>query len=180
MKRSAAVCLGVDLAVCLAVAVGVRLDAAHAPVAPGRPAPEFSLPGQDGRTISLADQKGKVVLVDFWASWCAPCRHSFPALNELFTDFRSRGFTVIAVNLDERRQDADAFLSTRPHELDVAFDPAGTTAKAFDLQGMPTSFLIGRDGTVRFVHMGYDDRTLAAYRREIDQLLGGPAGSERE
>ena len=91
-------------------------DAARA-AAVGQPAPALRLPTADGTYLSLADQKGTVVLVDFWASWCAPCRRAFPAVDQLFSDFRSRGFRVMAVNLDEKREDATAFLVARPHEI---------------------------------------------------------------
>jgi cytochrome c biogenesis protein CcmG, thiol:disulfide interchange protein DsbE len=141
-----------------------------------RQAPDLRLPAANGNLVSLADLRGKVVLVDFWASWCAPCRQSFPALNALFDDLHDRGLQVVAVNVDQERKDADAFLTGRPHTIDVVFDPSGKSAKAFDLQGMPTSFLIGRDGTIRFVHTGFNDKVLAAYRREISQLLDEPEG----
>jgi cytochrome c biogenesis protein CcmG, thiol:disulfide interchange protein DsbE len=143
---------------------------------PERLAPDIKLPAANGTLVSLAEFKGKVVLVDFWASWCSPCRQSFPAINALFDDFHDRGLQVVAVNVDQERRDADAFLSGRPHTIDVVFDPAGKSAKAFDLQGMPTSYLIGRDGTIRFVHTGFNDKVLAAYRREISQLLEEPEG----
>ncbi|HEY3382681.1 MAG TPA: TlpA disulfide reductase family protein [Vicinamibacterales bacterium] len=143
--------------------------------APGQPAPAVRLSSADGSVLSLADLKGRVVLVDFWASWCAPCRRSFPALDRLYVNLKSRGFEVIAVNLDERRQDAVDFLVARPHETTVVFDPEGASARAFGLAGMPTSFLIDREGRIRFVHVGYTDKVLDAYRREIEQLLTEPS-----
>jgi peroxiredoxin len=149
-------------------------DAARA-AAVGQQAPVLRLPTADGSYLSLADQKGTVVLVDFWASWCAPCRRAFPAVDQLFADFRSRGFRVIAVNLDEKREDATAFLVARPHEIDVVFDPRGDSARAFGLGGMPSSYLIGRDGTIRYAHEGYSDKTIDAYRVEIGRLLAEPA-----
>jgi len=152
------------------------LRAATGPAGLDRPAPDLRLPAKDGTQVSLSDYRGKVVLVDFWASWCAPCRQSFPALSDLADDFRARGLSVIGVNLDEQRKDADAFLVGQPHSFEVVFDPSGKGAKAFDLKGMPSSFLIGRDGTIRFVHVGYSDKVLEAYRREIAQLLSEPAG----
>jgi cytochrome c biogenesis protein CcmG, thiol:disulfide interchange protein DsbE len=154
-------------------AVAAR-DAARA-AAVGQPAPALRLPTADGTYLSLADQKGTVVLVDFWASWCAPCRRAFPAVDRLFADFRSRGFRVIAVNLDEKREDATAFLVARPHEIDVVFDPRGDSARAFGLAGMPSSYLIGRDGTIRYAHEGYSDKTVDTYRIEIGRLLAEPA-----
>jgi cytochrome c biogenesis protein CcmG/thiol:disulfide interchange protein DsbE len=144
-----------------------------------RQAPEVRLRDSEGRTVSLSDFRGKVVLVDFWASWCAPCRQSFPALAELGRLYGSRGLEVVAVNVDEQRRDADAFLAGQPAGLKVVFDQQGSAPRAFDVQAMPSSFLIGRDGTIRFTHVGFNDKTLEAYRREIGQLLDESAGGDR-
>ncbi len=142
---------------------------------PGQPAPDLRLPAGDGRIVSLADSRGRVVLVDFWASWCGPCQSSFPAIDGLYRQHHGRGFDVMAVNLDERRRDADAFLAGRPHDMPVVFDPQARSAEVFGLEGMPTSFLVGRDGRIRFVHIGFSAKTLESYRQEIEQLLAEPA-----
>jgi cytochrome c biogenesis protein CcmG, thiol:disulfide interchange protein DsbE len=144
-----------------------------------RPAPEVRLRDVAGKTVSLSDLRGKVVIVDFWASWCPSCRQSFPALAELGRLYASRGLEVIAVNVDQQRRDADAFLAGQPAGLKVVFDQQGAAPRAFDVQAMPSSFVIGRDGTIRFTHVGFNDRTLEAYRREIGQLLDEPAGGDR-
>jgi len=138
---------------------------------PQKPAPDVALQTADGTTVHLADLKGRVVLVDFWASWCVPCKASFPAVDALYREYHARGVDVLAVNVDERRRDADAFLATRSHQMPVAFDPHGAAAEAFGVQGMPSSFLIDRAGIVRFTHMGYSGKIEASYKRELDQLL---------
>ncbi len=164
------------------VAAGPTTRAARAgdrQVAPGQLAPPIRLEAEDGIPVSLAGLRGRVVLVDFWASWCAPCRRAFPEIDRLYADLGPRGFEVLAVNLDERRQDANAFLADRPHKVTVVFDPKGTSAEAFGLSGMPSSFLVGRDGKVRFVHVGYTEAVLGAYRREIEQLLSEPSEEAR-
>jgi thiol-disulfide isomerase/thioredoxin len=134
-------------------------------------APAVLLHRADGATVRLEDFKGKVVLVDFWASWCVPCRASFPALDALYQRERNRGLEVLAVNVDEQRKAADAFLAGRPHVMPVMFDPKGESAQAFNVRGMPSSVLIDRTGHIRFTHMGYSTTVFDSYQREIDLLL---------
>ena len=111
------------------------------------------------------------MLVDFWATWCPPCKISFPALDSLYREYQPRGFEVLAVNLDEERRDADLFLAAHPHHLTVLFDPLGASPRAFGVKGMPSSFLIDKAGNIRFTHMGYSGNVDENYRREIAQLL---------
>ena len=137
--------------------------------APPKPAPNVTLQGADG--VTVAAYKGKILLVDFWASWCPPCKASFPALDSLYREYQPRGVEVLAVNLDERRRDADAFLGDHPHRLMVLFDPKGASPVAFGVKGMPSSFLIDKAGNIRFTHMGYSGNVDESYRQEIVQLL---------
>jgi len=134
--------------------------------------PDVTLKTAAGDPVRLSELRGRVVLVDFWASWCVPCRTSFPALDAIYREYHDRGVAVLAVNLDERRRDADAFLSEFPHTMPVLFDPKGTSAEAFAVQGMPSSFVIDRSGNIRFTHVGYTADVAARYRSEIAQLLG--------
>jgi thiol-disulfide isomerase/thioredoxin len=150
----------------------VTLASVWAVAAPPQLAPSLTLQSTDGSSVELATYKGKVVLVDFWASWCVPCRTSFPALDSLYREYQPRGLEVLAVNLDERRRDADGFLGDHPHRLTVLFDPNGASPVAFGVKGMPSSFLIDKAGNIRFTHMGYSGNVDRSYRREIDQLLG--------
>jgi cytochrome c biogenesis protein CcmG/thiol:disulfide interchange protein DsbE len=135
------------------------------------PLPTVALHQEDGSTVHLRDFAGKVVLVDFWASWCVPCKTSVPALDALYQHNRSRGLEVLAVNVDEQRPAADTFLSARPHQMPVIFDPTGEAAAAFKIRAMPSSVLIDRASRVRFTHVGYSTRVLESYQREIEQLL---------
>jgi thiol-disulfide isomerase/thioredoxin len=138
------------------------------------PAPAVQLRFADGTTAQPSTYKGKVLLVDFWASWCVPCKTSFPALDALYQQYRDQGLQVVAVNLDERQKDADTFLAAHSHVMPIAFDPKGESAIAFALRGMPSSVLIDRTGNIRFTHMGYSTNVLGRYRDEIRLLLAEP------
>jgi cytochrome c biogenesis protein CcmG, thiol:disulfide interchange protein DsbE len=155
----------------LSTAAGWLLAAALLSAADGRPAPAVQLRRADGTTVQPSDYLGKVVLIDFWASWCVPCKTSFPALDALYRRERDRGLEVLAINLDEERKAADAFLASRPHVMPVLFDPKGESALAFMVRGMPSSVMIDRAGKIRFTHMGYSAKVLDSYQHEIDLLL---------
>jgi cytochrome c biogenesis protein CcmG, thiol:disulfide interchange protein DsbE len=150
---------------------GWLLAAALLSAADGRPAPAVRLYRADGTTVQPSDFLGKVVLIDFWASWCVPCKTSFPALDALYRRERDRGLEVLAINLDEERKAADAFLASRPHVMPVLFDPQGESALAFMIRGMPSSVMIDRGGNIRFTHMGYSAKVLDSYQHEINLLL---------
>ena len=119
----------------------------------------------------LISLQGRVIYLDFWASWCTPCRQSFPWMQALQTEYASRGLTVIAVNLDEDRAAADTFLRRFHPGFQIHFDPQGRWAEQFGVKGMPTSVVIDRHGVPRFTHSGFvpDDRQ--TYTRHVEQLL---------
>ena len=137
----------------------------------GVAAPNVELRGPRGQRMRLADFRGKIVLLDLWASWCPECHVMFPTLDKLSRDFRGQGVEVITVNVDEKRKDADAFLKAQPHQLRVMFDPQARVAEAFDTLGIPASYLIDARGMIRFTHEGWDETLDATYRREILALL---------
>ncbi|MEE4277484.1 MAG: TlpA disulfide reductase family protein [Halieaceae bacterium] len=135
------------------------------------PAPSFALPGPDGSTRSLADYSGDIVYVDFWASWCGPCLKSFPVMEALHQRYADQGLSIVAINVDQRREDADAFLSAREASFAVLFDDAGVTPQQFGVKGMPTSFLIDREGLVRHIHQGFRKSDGEAIERLIQEAL---------
>ena len=106
----------------------------------------------------IKDYKGKVVYLDFWASWCAPCRKSFPWMNELKNKFNSKQFVVVSVNLDADKTLADKFLSQLPANFPIIYDPQGNLASELQLKGMPSSFLINTEGKIVSAHMGLHKR----------------------
>jgi len=137
---------------------------------PAAVAPTFSLPALHG-TASLDSLRGRVVLVDFWASWCVPCRGSFPWMASLSERYRDRGLAIVAVNLDKDRALADRFLAEHPAPFTVAFDPAGETAEAYHVRAMPTSVLVGADGHVLLTHIGFDPKHSAEVEARIEEAL---------
>ena len=158
-----------------ALAAAVVLAAAFAaPVRAielGDPAPAFSAPGLTGGTISLASYRGKVVYLDFWASWCGPCAKSLPALDQLRQEFAPGDFQIVAVNLDRNPKVAANFLKQRPVGYPSAIDPKGSLPGTFGVSAMPTSFLIDRDGVVRYVHRGFRDGDVDPLRKQIQKLV---------
>ncbi len=121
--------------------------------------------------MSLERYRGHVVYLDFWASWCGPCRASFPWMAKLAAAHASDSLVVIAVNLDKDRALADAFLAQHPAPFTIAFDASGKTAEAFQVSAMPTSFLIGRDGTILMRHAGFDPRQAAGLEGRVTEAL---------
>jgi len=141
---------------------------------PGAPAADFALPGGRGETVRLSDQRNNVVYLDFWASWCLPCVKSFPWMNEMQQRYGGKGLRVIAINLDEKRGDADRFLARIPPLFPVAFDPRAELARAYGVKGMPSSFLIDRNGKLRVEHVGFRESSRDALESEIRRLVEQP------
>ncbi len=137
----------------------------------GERAPEFSAPGIAGGTISLAAYRGKVVYLDFWASWCGPCAQALPALDQLRQEFPATDFQVVAVNVDREPKLAQAFLKKRPVGYPSALDPKGSLPAQFGVASMPTSFLIDRKGVVRHVQRGFRAGDVAPLREQIQELV---------
>ncbi len=121
--------------------------------------------------LDLGRYKGKVVLLDFWASWCAPCKESFPWMQQIQNEFADRGLVVIAVNVDHERRLAEQFLRAQRPAFPVVFDPRGELAEHFQVSGMPSSFYIDRGGKVRYAHTGFRNGERKDAEREIAALL---------
>lgn len=115
---------------------------------------------------------GKVVLLDFWATWCEPCKTALPTYSKLYGDLRARGFEVVAVSVDDDDADVKAFLAARPLPFTVLRDPGGAFAERMGVSLMPTSFLLGKDGKVVSRHDGFDGDTEAALRKQIAAIIG--------
>ncbi len=122
----------------------------------------------------VASQQGKVIYLDFWASWCVPCRKSFPWLNEIQAKYADNNFTVLSVNLDADKKFATDFLAQTQAQFAIFYDPRGQVAKAFKLKGMPSSFIINRQGEVVSRHVGFNEQKQQQYEKEILSLLSAP------
>ncbi len=133
-------------------------------------APAIDLPGVSGK-VQLESLKGKVVYLDFWASWCKPCQKSFPWMHDIKKSYADQGFEVVAVNLDKDRSLADNFLKDVDVNFMVAFDESGKSASQYKLRGMPSSYLIGRDGKVYASHVGFREKDKKHLEQAIKSLL---------
>lgn len=134
-------------------------------------APAFTLNGDKG-TISLSKLRGKVVYVDFWASWCVPCRKSFPWMNKMQAKYKSQGLVVLGINLDEDKSAAKAFLKQVPAKFTIAYDPEGQTPGKYHVEVMPTSYLVDRSGNIVYSHRGFKKSQSDEMESKISALLG--------
>ena len=133
-------------------------------------APDFKLEGQK-KQVELSDYRGQVVYIDFWASWCQPCRHSFSWMNKMQSQYGKEGFKVIAINLDESRENANKFLKQIPAHFDVAFDPHGNTAKSFQVKAMPSSYIINKHGKIVHANLGFRAKDEKKLEGKIKSLV---------
>lgn len=154
------------------LALASTLLCSSAQAAPlGQLAPDFELSGNGATTVKLSALRGKVVYLDFWASWCGPCRQSFPWMNDLQAKYGSRGLQIVGVNLDAKDSDARKFLAENNARFLLAFDNKGATPKLYGVKGMPTSYLIDRDGRIVSEHTGFNFSKTAGLEKEIEKLL---------
>jgi cytochrome c biogenesis protein CcmG, thiol:disulfide interchange protein DsbE len=151
--------------------VALHINATHA-FKLGETVPTLNLPTATAPTIFAFDKpSGKLVYVDFWASWCGPCKQSFPWMNEMHLKYAARGLNIVAINVDARRADAERFLSQLPVKFTVAFDPNGDTPRQFAIPSMPSSYLINSDGKVIFIHSGFRESDRAMLENAIISAL---------
>ena len=155
----------------LAATIGVCAVAYAAPIAPGGLAPDFTLRTLDGPNLRLQEQRGRVVLVNFWASWCGPCRQEMPQLSKLYEKYRTSGFVLLGVNVDDDTRNAVDLAAKLGLKFPVSFDSDKKVSRLYDLSAMPSTVLIDRDGRVRYVHRGYKDGYEDTYDQQIRRLL---------
>jgi len=155
------------LAISCLVAWSISAGSTSTPV----PAPNFTLKSMAGKNIKLSELTGNVVLVNFWASWCGPCRQEMPYLNAIHNKYEPLGFTVLGVNVEEQVDNAKAFLADRPVDFPILLDSSNQISKLYDVIAMPSTVVIDRDGNIRFIHHGYQSGDEAKYREMIKTLI---------
>jgi len=153
-----------------AIPAAISLPAV-ANVAISQLAPDFSLPARGGKTLSLAQYRGQVVMLNFWATWCGPCRQEMPLLDAMYKKYKGLGFTLIGVNVEPDSDAAEAFLKKVPVSFPIAFDRDSQISKLYNVQGMPSSVIIDRKGKARIVHKGYKPGDENKYLDHIRALV---------
>jgi thiol-disulfide isomerase/thioredoxin len=161
----------------LTITVALLASSAFAPGALaadalGQPAPGFSLPLRGGTApLGLDKLRGQVVMVNFWASWCGPCREEFPLLDQVYKKYKPLGFTMLGVNVEPESKDAEGFIAKTPVTFPIVFDKDSAVSKLYHVEGMPSTVLIDRNGVLRWVHRGYKPGDENEYLDHVRALL---------
>lgn len=136
-----------------------------------QPAPDFTLKSYSGKNLKLSEYRGQVVLLNFWASWCGPCRQEMPLLDSLHAKYKSLGFTVLGVNVEEDSAKAVGVLKKNKLTFPILFDTENKVSKLYDISAMPSTVIIDRDGVMRYLHQGYKPGDENVYKDVVKKLL---------
>lgn len=135
------------------------------------PAPDFTLKSHSGANLKLSELRGEVVMINFWASWCGPCRQEMPVLEELYTRYQPLGFTVLGVNIEEDPGEAKELLEELQVSFPVVFDTSNEVSRLYQVAAMPSTVLVDRDGNMRYLHKGYQPGLEQQYQEQIRILV---------
>jgi len=163
--------LRLRLRVLLGASLIAAAASAPAAVTPATKAPDFALRSLEGPNLRLQEQRGQVVMVNFWATWCGPCKIEMPHLAKLYEKYRASGFQLLGINVDEDPRQAAALATKLGLRFPVLLDTEKKVSKLYDLSTMPSTVLIDRDGKVRYIHRGYRDGFEDTYEKQIRELL---------
>jgi peroxiredoxin len=153
------------------VSMTLALAASAANISPGSTAPAFQLPSSSNAPLALNDLKGQVVLINFWASWCGPCRQEMPVLEQMYKKYKAAGFTLLGVNVEPKSADALGFLKATPVSFPILFDTESQVSKLYEVAGMPSTVILDRTGKVRYIHHGYKPGEESEYLDQIRNLM---------
>ena len=156
---------------CLPLLLACAVGSASAAVQLSSNAPDFTLKSASGANLRLQEQRGQVVLVNFWATWCGPCRQEMPHLNRIYDKYKSAGFVLLGVNIDDDPRAAADLAAKLGVKFPVLLDSDKKVSRAYDLSAMPATLLIDRDGRVRHIHRGYRDGVEKTYEEQVRNLL---------
>jgi len=161
------------LIACVTILLGLALTTATRAAEPAlnTPATDFTLKGRDGANHPLSEEVGNIVIVNFWASWCGPCREELPAFESLYQEYADLGVTVLGVNVDDDSSKANVLLKDIEVSFPVLYDPEGEVSQLYDVSAMPTTVMIDRDGNTRLIHKGYKSGDEKHYEKAIKSLL---------
>jgi len=134
-------------------------------------APDFRLQKRGGGEVSLSELRGEVVMINFWATWCGPCREEMPHLEALHQRYQDLGFTLLGVNVEQDSRLSDKFLAETPVTFDILFDPENRVSELYDVIAMPSTVLVDREGNLRFIHHGYKAGYESEYQSQVRALL---------
>ncbi len=137
----------------------------------GNPAPDFTLKSRSGENVKLSELRGEVVMINFWASWCAPCRQEMPLLEDIYKKYSELGFVLLGVNVEEDASKAMELLREIPVSFPILYDNANEVSKRYKVVAMPTTVMVDRDGTMRYLHRGYLPGYEEEYIKQVKELI---------
>ncbi|HFQ91930.1 MAG TPA: TlpA family protein disulfide reductase [Chromatiales bacterium] len=135
------------------------------------PAPDFTLKSRGGENLKLSEFRGEVVMINFWASWCAPCRQEMPLLDQLYNRYSPMGFTILGINVEEDSAQAEKLLKEIPVSFPILYDTGNTVTELYKVMAMPSTVMVDRDGNMRYLHLGYLPGYEVEYEAQIRELI---------
>lgn len=153
------------------IAISICMADVLADTEPDKPAPDFTLKSLKGSNLKLSEFRGDVVMINFWATWCGPCRQEMPILNDLYLKYRDQGFTLLGVNVEKNQSKAAKMIRDLQVVYPVLFDSDSKVSKLYDVNSMPSTILVDRDGKMRYLHRGYKAGAEDEYVRQVRELM---------